>query len=900
MESDEESETEEDYKKRREFIHAHLTMDNDEEPENHEETESDRGIVGTPEEQKRRLLQAYLTSTREGEETAEEPNERRKLIHAYSERTMDNDEEQTGQDETETYLRTSTKEKQKPLIWEEYDKDEPFEEKEEDESSKANEDEGKWRTQSSYPTEEEENALFIAFMTGNEEDQKKWIDAKMNLARATTDDETRRREKEILDRIIPTETMDSDEPFAEEDEEEMNDLSKWRTYNQENESSPMRRGIYSPLFTEEEELDEFIDENTEEEDIQPLEPLTVSYQNKQDEEIVNSSILTTEPDEQLDRARYFPEQDEHWKYDDRRTEEENQWGINSRTDQESFDPTDIFSSPYCPTTSRTRMNETFLNQKSDYQTIETKEERDNENIRQSRGSDLFAEQEGCTPWIAETEYEGLLNPEDQLQLSPMKPNGITEWPTPTITTKEVKFFLRFRNFDEEFTQNEEDLTKSKDKWNEKGQDNCDIIMLPERLFPNSLDYGLDDERTCELDDGQFDPIKTLSVREPETLLNHFSKVAAATSVNNVIAVNVTNTDPRKWITMARIVNNMINSLSGKGPNIWEDIFEDWHIWILQLPNKNTALTNHSTLRHSKPIQILNGKQARQSLFLLEQPDRYMMENTDNQNKILLPSETTIKTVDGEVYRSIEDENNQESPVQNVFDTPTKGMLLPWNLRTSWKREDNLLFYIEAFSLGIPPGPLLKNLLKPLGVGTVVEDHGSTEGVISRIPEISEPYRGETTTIPLGTLNKRYELSDKSTFDQRTHFVLHKYEQLPGLKLIAYTAHYPWKNGTAEHINFEIWKSFLPTLIYNTKSRTTRETTQQKLKQRTSKQEGLFKKSKKPSTFRNYHPELSNHWKSYPTFHASILSTNSKKNDVLNKSLHMEDDTDDSGKSISPI
>src|SRR6202522_2235599 len=100
--------------------------------------------------------------------------------------------------------------------------------------------------------------------------------------------------------------------------------------------------------------------------------------------------------------------------------------------------------------------------------------------------------------------------------------------------------------------------------------------------------------------------------------------------------------------MARIVNNMINSLSGKGPNISEDIFEDWRIWIPQLPNNNTALTNHSTLQYSKPIQILNGKQARQSLFLLEQPDRYMAESADNQNKILLLRETTIKTVDEEV------------------------------------------------------------------------------------------------------------------------------------------------------------------------------------------------------------------------------------------------------------
>ena len=53
----------------------------------------------------------------------------------------------------------------------------------------------------------------------------------------------------------------------------------------------------------------------------------------------------------------------------------------------------------------------------------------------------------------------------------------------------------------------------------------------------------------------------------------------------------------------------------------------------------------------------------------------------------------------EIYRSIEEENYQESPVQNVFDIPTKGILLPWNLRMSWKKENNLLFYIAAFGLG---------------------------------------------------------------------------------------------------------------------------------------------------------------------------------------------------------
>src|ERR1700678_2870463 len=199
-EEDQETETEGDTVETPEIqkerlIHAYATMDNENEQEKQKEPETDEGIIGTPKEQKERLIHAYLTSTMEKEENErEEQNNRRELLHMYSKRTMDNDEEQTEQDKTDTYLRTSMEEEQKPLTWEEYNKEEPLEEYEEDESFKENDDEGKWTTQFSYPTEEEENALFIAFMTGNVEDQKTWINAKMNLARATAHDQRRNQD----------------------------------------------------------------------------------------------------------------------------------------------------------------------------------------------------------------------------------------------------------------------------------------------------------------------------------------------------------------------------------------------------------------------------------------------------------------------------------------------------------------------------------------------------------------------------------------------------------------------------------------------------------------------------------------------------------------------------------
>ena len=186
-----------------------------------------------------------------------------------------------------------------------------------------------------------------------------------------------------------------------------------------------------------------------------------------------------------------------------------------------------------------------------------------------------------------------------------------------------------------------------------------------------------------------------------------------------------------------------------------------------------------------------------------------------------------------------------------------------------------------------------DLSRPLNSGMVVEDHESTEGVIL---EILETYNDGTTTI-LCYLNKRYGLPDKPTSNRRLQFVSRKSERPLEFKLTTNTTHYPEKNGISERTNSETWKSFFPILEYNKKPRMTHKLIQQKSNKQIPKQERLFEESKKSSIFRNYHPELSNHWKSYLTLHASILST-SKKNNALNKSLLMEDDIDDSQKNLS--
>jgi hypothetical protein len=171
---------------------------------------------------------------------------------------------------------------------------------------------------------------------------------------------------------------------------------------------------------------------------------------------------------------------------------------------------------------------------------------------------------------------------------------------------------------------------------------------------------------------------------------------------------------------------------------------------------------------------LNGRQARRNPFLSKRLDQYSKENTDNQDRLLLPDGTLIKTVDKKLYRLIGEDDN----VQNIFYAPMEGILLPWNPRTPWRRRNNLLFYTKTFSFGIHPGHLSLDLLKSLGSRMVMENHRSTKGEIL-ILRISEPYNDGTTEIP-----------DKSISDQKPQFASHKFKRPFGFKSTTKTTHYP--------------------------------------------------------------------------------------------------------------
>jgi hypothetical protein len=109
----------------------------------------------------------------------------------------------------------------------------------------------------------------------------------------------------------------------------------------------------------------------------------------------------------------------------------------------------------------------------------------------------------------------------------------------------------------------------------------EVNMLPEGLFLNLLDREFNDERTFENDDEQSDPIQSLLVHGLKSLHNHFSKVTVATSVNDVTTVNVMDMDLQKQIAMAHDmdinVDETMNILLERKPNIWKDKLKDWRL-----------------------------------------------------------------------------------------------------------------------------------------------------------------------------------------------------------------------------------------------------------------------------------------------------------------------------------
>jgi hypothetical protein len=286
-------------------------------------------------------------------------------------------------------------------------------------------------------------------------------------------------------------------------------------------------------------------------------------------------------------------------------------------------------------------------------------------------------------------------------MDPVKLEGIAKWPTPT-TVKDVRSFLGFGNFYRRFIQNYGNLTKSlnellkkdvKFEWNKERQETFDLMKKKFQESPVLL---------------MPDP------RKPFIVEADASKYASGA----VLRQQDTNGDWHPCAYLSKSFNETERNYDIADRELLAIIraLTDWRHYLIGSPHKVTVLTDHDNLRYFRTAQKLNRRQARWSLFLADydvnlvhvpgrqmvqsdslsrRSDLYPEEDTDNQDRILLPDNIFIKTIDAELYETITKEGEQDVLMKNTFDALTKGTLLPLNSRTNdWRIENNLLFYKE--------------------------------------------------------------------------------------------------------------------------------------------------------------------------------------------------------------
>ena len=103
------------------------------------------------------------------------------------------------------------------------------------------------------------------------------------------------------------------------------------------------------------------------------------------------------------------------------------------------------------------------------------------------------------------------------------------------------------------------LSRRPDHGKEVEQDNKNMILLPDNLFVNLLEYDMiNPTKALDMNDNNnnddvHDAIKSLSIHGLKTLHNHFSNNTTAISVNDII-INVMDMDLQKQIATAQCYN----------------------------------------------------------------------------------------------------------------------------------------------------------------------------------------------------------------------------------------------------------------------------------------------------------------------------------------------------------
>src|SRR5271170_3219221 len=384
--------------------------------------------------------------------------------------------------------------------------------------------------------------------------------------------------------------------------------------------------------------------------------------------------LISELIDKLKGAKYFTKLDVQWGYNNVRIKDGDQWKAAFKTNRGLFEPTVMFFG-MCnsPATFQAMMDDIFKDKTAqgwviiymDDVLIFTKDLLIN--IRNTRqilqlllDNDLFLKLEKCSFWQTKLEYLGLIVEEGKIGMDPAKLRGIADWPTPT-TVKQVRSFLGFGNYYRRFIHGYGDLTKplndllkkeEKFNWTDERQETFDELK---RKFQEAPILQMPDPTkpfVVETDTSKFASGGILRQQDSNGDWHPCSYISKSFSETE-----------RNYEIYDRELLAIVRALT------------DWRHYLVGSPHVVTVLSDHRNLTYFRTTQKLNRRQARWSLFLSDynlqlvhmpgtqmiqsdalsrRPDHCPDEDTDNEDRTLLPEDLFIKSLDLDLHDVIAD------------------------------------------------------------------------------------------------------------------------------------------------------------------------------------------------------------------------------------------------------
>ena len=320
-------------------------------------------------------------------------------------------------------------------------------------------------------------------------------------------------------------------------------------------------------------------------------------------------------------------------------------------------------------------------------------------LQQLWDNDLYLKPEKCSFWQMKVEYLGLIIKEGKIGIDLTKLKGITDWPEP-MTVKQVRSFLGFGNYYRQFIHGYGDLTKPLNDLLEK-EENFDWTEEQQKTF-NELKRQFQEAPVLQMPD----------LSKPFVVETDASKFASG----GILWQQDMNGD---WHPCSYISKSFSETKQNYKIYDWELLviiwaLTEWRHYLQGSQHPTTILSNHKNLMYFKTAQKLNRRQARWHLTLSEydiklihvpgkqmvqsdtlswQPDLCPDEDTDNEDKILLPDTMFVRLIDTELRDLIATNKQHDTVILEAIQALQGGKRLLMNSKIDdWTFDNGLIFY----------------------------------------------------------------------------------------------------------------------------------------------------------------------------------------------------------------